>query len=116
VIALILFLLLVMGMFIDSYGVILIGIPIFTPIVYRLGFDPVWFAIMFAVMVQASYLSPPFAYAAFYVKGVAQSSGRPIPIGDLYWATVPFLLMQLFSLVVLSVFPQIILWLPNKIF
>ena len=116
VMVVILALLLVMGMFIDCYGVLLIGIPIFTPIVTRLGFDPVWFAIMFAVMVQASYLSPPFAYAAFYVKGVARESGIDIPIGQLYKATFTFLGLQMIALVLMSVFPGIVTWLPNKIF
>ena len=112
----ILFLLLIMGMFIDCYGVLLIGIPVFTPIVKQLGFDPVWFAIMFAVMIQASYLSPPFAYAAFYVKGVAKESGIEIPIGQLYMATGTFLLLQMIGLAILCFFPGIITWLPEKIF
>lgn len=116
VMVVILALLLVMGMFIDCYGVLLIGIPIFTPIVDRLGFDPVWFAIMFAVMVQASYLSPPFAYAAFYVKGVARESGIELPIAQLYKATFTFLGLQIIALVLMSFFPGIITWLPNKIF
>lgn len=116
VMVVILALLLVMGMFIDCYGVLLIGIPIFTPIVVKLGFDPVWFAIMFAVMVQASYLSPPFAYAAFYVKGVAKESGIDIPIGQLYRASFTFLGLQMIALVIMSFFPGIVTWLPGKIF
>ncbi|MCB2217794.1 TRAP transporter large permease [Desulfofustis glycolicus] len=112
----ILFLLLVMGMFIDCYGVLLIGIPVFTPIVDQLGFDPLWFAIMFAVMIQASYLSPPFAYAAFYVKGVAKESNIDIPIGQLYFATGTFLLLQMLALLIMCFFPGIITWLPAKIY
>lgn len=99
-------------MFIDSYGVLLMGIPIFTPIIYALGFDPLWFAIIFAVLIQMSYLSPPFAYAAFYVKGVAKDN---IPIGEIYWASVPFLILQIIAIVILAIFPEIITWLPNKI-
>jgi tripartite ATP-independent transporter DctM subunit len=112
----ILFLLLIMGMFIDCYGVLLIGIPVFTPIVYALGFDPLWFAIIFAVMIQASYLSPPFAYAAFYVKGVAVESGIDIPIGQLYLATFTFLGLQIIGVVLLCIFPEIITWLPSQLF
>jgi len=110
VLSLILGILLIMGMFIDSYGVLLIGIPIFTPVVYALGFDPIWFAIMFAVIIQASYISPPFAYAAFYVKGVAKDE---IPIGLLYRSTIPFLILQVIALILLSIFPGIITWLPG---
>ena len=116
VMVVILLLLLVMGMFIDCYGVLLIGIPIFCPIVEKLGFDPLWFAIMFAVMVQASYLSPPFAYAAFYVKGVAKESGIEVPIGDLYRASFIFIGLQVIALVVMSVFPGVVTWLPGKLF
>lgn len=116
VLVFILFLLLIMGMSIDCYGVLLIGIPVFTPITAALGFDPLWFAIMFAVMIQASYLSPPFAYAAFYVKGVAKESGIDIPIGQLYLATGTFLALQVAGLIILCFFPEIITWLPAKLF
>lgn len=116
VMALILFILYIMGMFIDCYGILLIGIPIFTPVINALGFDPLWFGVMFAVMIQTSYLSPPFSYAAFYVKGVAQQQNIPIPIGDLYLATIPFMVMQAIALVLLCLFPQIILWIPSQLF
>ncbi|NMB17713.1 MAG: TRAP transporter large permease subunit [Firmicutes bacterium] len=111
VLGVILIILLIMGMFIDSYGVLLIGIPIFTPIVYALGFEPVWFGIIYAVTIQASYLSPPIAYAAFYVKGVAKED---IPIDLIYSAGLPFLMLQVLALIILSLFPGIITWLPNK--
>ncbi len=116
VIMFILFLLLIMGMFIDCYGILLIGIPVFCPIVEKLGFDPLWFAIMFAVMIQASYLSPPFAYAAFYVKGVATEAGMNIPIGKLYRATWVFIGLQVAGIVIMALFPAVCTWLPNKLF
>lgn len=116
VMALILFILYIMGMFIDCYGILLIGIPIFTPITNALGFDPLWFGVMFAVMIQMSYLSPPFAYAAFYVKGVAQQQKIAVPISDLYWATIPFMVMQAIAVALLCLFPQIILWIPGRLF
>jgi len=112
----VLFILLIMGMFIDCYGVLLIGIPIFTPIIDKLGFDPLWFAIMFSVMIQASYLSPPFAYATFYVKGVAKETGFEIPIAKLYRATFVFIGLQLIAVIILSLFPGIITWLPGKLY
>lgn len=116
VIALIFFILYIMGMFIDCYGMLLIGIPVFTPIVNALGFDPLWFGVMFAVMIQISYLSPPFAYAAFYVKGVAAQQNIPIPISELYWATIPFMVMQIIGVILMCLFPGIILWIPGHIF
>jgi TRAP-type mannitol/chloroaromatic compound transport system permease large subunit len=116
VMGLILFILYIMGMFIDCYGMLLIGIPIFTPIIIALGFNQLWFGIMFAVMIQISNLSPPFAYAAFYVKGVASQQGMEIPISQLYWASIPYMIMQIIGVVILFLFPQIILWLPEHVF
>jgi len=116
VMSIILLILYIMGMFIDCYGMLLIGIPIFTPIIGALGFDQLWFGIMFAVMVQISNLSPPFAYAAFYVKGVASQQNIPIPISELYWSAIPFMVMQTIGVIILCVFPQIILWLPEHVF
>ena len=66
---------------------------------------------MYAVTIQVSYLSPPFAYAAFYVKGVVKED---IPMGLIYNAGIPFLLLQILALVILCIFPQIITWLPSK--
>ncbi|MDW7674763.1 MAG: TRAP transporter large permease subunit [Bacillota bacterium] len=113
ILSIILLIILIMGMFIDSYGVLLIGVPIFTPIVYALGFDPVWFGIMFAIMIQASYISPPFAYAVFYLRGVTPPD--KVSTAELYRATLPFLVLQIIALIILSVFPQIITWLPSLI-
>ena len=108
----ILFIILIMGMFIDCYGILLIGIPLFCPIVYQLGFDPLWFGIMFAIMIQASYLSPPFAYAVFYLKGVSPPEAG-ITTGQLYKAVLPFIGLQLIGLVICALFPSIITWLPS---
>ncbi len=116
VMALILFILYIMGMFIDCYGMLLIGIPVFTPVVSTLGFDPLWFGVMFAVMIQMSYLSPPFSYASFYVKGVAQQQNIAIPISDLYWASIPFMVMQAIGVLLMCLFPQLVLWIPRHVF
>jgi len=116
IVSLIFFILYIMGMFIDCYGMLLIGIPVFTPIINAMGFDPLWFGVMFAVMIQISYLSPPFSYAAFYVKGVAQQQKIPIPISELYWATIPFMVMQVIGVILMCLFPDIVTWIPNHIF
>ncbi|HHV65668.1 MAG TPA: TRAP transporter large permease subunit [Peptococcaceae bacterium] len=106
----ILFMLLIMGMLLDSYGVLLIGVPLFTPIIYSLGFDPIWFGIIFALMIQVSVLSPPVAYAVFYMKGFVPH----IPIGKLYMAALPFMLMQFICIILCCIFPDIIMFLPNR--
>jgi len=110
----ILFLILIMGMFIDCYGILLIGIPLFCPIVYSLGFNPLWFGIMFAIMIQASYLTPPFAYAIFYLQGVSPPEAK-VTTGELYKAVVPFIGLQLVGLGICALFPQVITWLPSLI-
>lgn len=110
VLSLILFLLLLMGMLIDCYGILLLGIPLFTPIVYSFGFDPLWFALIFTVMIQMSYLTPPFAYAIFFLKAI---SPPEIDSRLLYRAIVPFVLLQIVGLLLCIAFPGIITWLPS---
>jgi tripartite ATP-independent transporter DctM subunit len=99
-----------MGMFIDWIGVIMIAVPLFTPIAAKLGYDPVWFAMMVIVVMQTSFLSPPFAYAIFYLKGIAPPE---IKTSHIYRGVVPFIIIQLIAVLILGLFPGIILWLPN---
>jgi TRAP-type mannitol/chloroaromatic compound transport system permease large subunit len=100
----------IMGMLIDSTGILLIGVPLFTPILYPLGFDPLWFALIFAVMIQMSFISPPFAYAIFYLKAVAPPE---ITTRDMYIASVPFIVIQVVAIVFFCLFPGLITWLPS---
>lgn len=111
--ALILFLAFLLGCFLEWISILMIFIPIFTPIVVQVGFDPVWFCILFLVIIQTSYLTPPMAPAIFYLRGIAP---REITIADMYFGMVPFLLIQGLVLILLMMFPQIILWLPNLLF
>ncbi len=100
----------VMGMFIDWIGVIMLAVPLFTPIGAALGFDPLWFAMMNIVVMQVSFLSPPFAYAIFYLKGIAPPEVRTM---DIYRGIVPFIVLQLIGVSILAAFPNIILYLPR---
>jgi tripartite ATP-independent transporter DctM subunit len=111
--ALILFLAFVLGCFLEWISILMIFIPIFTPIVVAVGFDPVWFSILFLVIIQTSYLTPPMAPAVFYLRGIAPPS---ITIQDMYLGMLPFLIIQGLVLILLMMFPQIILWLPNRLF
>lgn len=112
IVAIIFFIIFVMGMFMDGYGIMMIGIPIFTPIVYSLGFDPLWFGVMFAVMMLVSYMAPPFAYAAFFVKGTSKID---IPMEELYSATLPYLAIYVLGIIILCMFPKLILWIPQNL-
>lgn len=99
--------LLVLGMFLDWIGIALLTLPIFVPIIIQLGYDPIWFGILFAVNMQVSYLTPPFGPAAFYLKSVAP---REISLKHIYVSLLPFIALQLFVLMILLFFPGIATW------
>ncbi|MBN2705722.1 MAG: TRAP transporter large permease subunit, partial [Deltaproteobacteria bacterium] len=102
-----------MGMFIDWAAILLVTVPIFTPIAMELDFNPLWFAMLMCVNLQTSFLTPPFGYALFYFKGVAPAG---ISIGHIYRGIIPFVLLQLLGLGIMILFPAIITWLPDVIF
>jgi len=102
-----------MGMFIDWAAILLVTVPIFMPIAMELGFDPLWFSILMCVNLQTSFLTPPFGYALFYFKGVAPPDYTMVHI---YRGIMPFVFLQLLGLVILSLFPVLITWLPSIFF
>lgn len=102
--------LIVLGCLMDWIGICLLTMPIFVPIIKALGYDPVWFGVLFCMNMQISYLSPPFGPAAFYLKGVAPPD---IQLGEIFRAMWPFIGLQVLSLAILIAFPQIALWLPS---
>lgn len=105
--------LLVLGMFMDDYAVVTICSPIFVPIAVLLGFDPIWFAIIFILNMQVAYLTPPFGWALIMMKGVAPVN---ITTRDIWRSVPPFVAIQLVVLVLTMLFPQIALFLPEMMF
>lgn len=103
----------IMGMFIDWAAILLVVVPIFTPIAFDLGFDPLWFAMLICVNLQTSFLTPPFGYALFYFKGVAPPE---YTMGDIYRGIIPFVIIQVIGLAVMMFVPEIITWLPSVFF
>lgn len=99
-----------LGMFIDWIGIIMITFPLFLPIAQDLGFDKVWFVVTMAVMLQDSFLTPPFGYALFYLKGVAPPE---VTTSDIYWGAFPFWRLMEVGLIVCVIWPPTILWLAN---
>ncbi|MGM0560935.1 MAG: TRAP transporter large permease [Pseudomonadota bacterium] len=97
----------VLGMFLDWVGIALLTIPIFAPIVVELGYDPIWFGVLFALNMQISFLSPPFGPAAFYLKSVAPPS---ISLGTIFVSLLPFIGLQIIALALVIIFPEIALW------
>ena len=97
----------VLGMFLDWVGIALLTIPIFAPIVDSLGFDLIWFGVLFSLNMQISFISPPFGPAAFYLKSVAPPE---IGLGTIFISLVPFIGLQVLALAVVIVFPELALW------
>ena len=99
--------LLLLGLFLDWVGIALLTMPIFVPIIVKLGYDPIWFGVLFAMNMQVSFLSPPFGPAAFYLKSVAPPD---ISLGLIFRSLLPFIAIQVFALSLLIAFPEIALW------
>jgi tripartite ATP-independent transporter DctM subunit len=99
-----------LGMFIDWIGIIMITFPVFLRIAQELGFDKVWFVVTMAVMLQDSFLTPPFGYALFYLKGVAPPE---VKTSDIYWGAFPFWRLMELGLIIVVVWPATITWLAN---
>jgi len=104
---------LILGCLIDEFGILLLCTPIYVPIIKALGFDTVWFGVLFIVNMEMAYLTPPYGFNLFYMKGVAPKGTN---IADIYRSAIPFLPIQLITLALVIIFPEIILWLPNLIF
>ncbi len=101
----------VLGFFLDWIELTLIILPLVSPVVIGLGFDPVWFTILFAVSLQTSFLTPPVGFAIFYLKGVAPPS---IDTGVIYQGVVPFIALQLIGLGIVYAWPDLVTWLPAR--
>ena len=102
--------LLVLGCIIDWIGICLLTMPIFVPVVKSLGYDPIWFGVLFCMNMQVSYLSPPFGPAAFYLKSVAPPD---ITLQQIFQGVLPFIGLQLIGLSLVLFFPQIAMFLPT---
>ncbi|MEO8719253.1 MAG: TRAP transporter large permease subunit, partial [Burkholderiales bacterium] len=103
----------VMGFFLDTIEILFIVVPIVGPVLLKFGFDPIWLGIMIAVNLQTSFLTPPLGYALFYLRSVAPPEVTTMHI---YRGVIPFVIMQLMMLVILSYFPALATWLPHVIF
>jgi tripartite ATP-independent transporter DctM subunit len=107
--------LLFLGCFLDWVGILMLCVPIFVPIIKKLGFDPIWFGVLYSVNMQISFLSPPFGYALFYLAG-AVGPRLGITTREIWWSAIPFIALQVVGLALCIVFPQIILWAPQMLY
>ncbi len=102
---------LLLGFFMDDWAIITLLTPLYVPIVVELGFDAVWFGILFICCIQTSFLTPPYGFVLFCLKGVLPKN---ISMMDVYKSVVPYILIQVFNIFLVIAFPILVLWLPNK--
>ncbi|AHG62933.1 TRAP transporter large permease [Advenella mimigardefordensis] len=110
ILAAMMLILIFLGTVLDEIGIILLTVPVFLPIVKLLGFDEIWFGVLYAITIQTGYISPPFGYTLFYIKG-------PLPahlgMETVYKGVLPFMLLQMCALIFCAVFPDLVTWLPS---
>ena len=100
----------VLGMFLDPVGIVAICAPVYVPIAVALGFDPVWYGVLFVINMEMAYITPPFGFNLFYMKGVVPEG---VSMGDIYRSVPPYVAVQAVSLAIVMLFPKLALWLPS---
>ena len=110
VVMLVMFLL---GFVLDFIEITFVVVPIVGPVLLSMGLDPVWLGIMIAINLQTSFLTPPFGFALFYLRGVAPPQ---VSTKHIYRGVIPFVAIQLLALIILAMFPELATWLPDKIY
>ena len=109
----VMFTIFLLGFILDFIEITYVVIPVVAPIILSMGVDPIWFAILIAINLQTSFLTPPFGFAIFYLKSVIPKDINTI---DIYRGVVPFILIQLVTMLLIIMVPEITTWLPNQIF
>jgi TRAP-type mannitol/chloroaromatic compound transport system permease large subunit len=102
-----------LGFVIDFIEIVFIVVPIVAPVLFALGVDPLWLGVMMAINLQTSFLTPPFGFALFYLRGVSPPQVRTL---EIYRGVTPFIALQLLMLGVLAKFPQLATWLPARLY
>ena len=102
-----------LGFILDFIQITFVVVPIVGPVLLSMGIDPIWLGIMIAINLQTSFLTPPFGFALFYLRGVAPES---LPTTAIYRGVIPFIVIQIVLLFSLALFPEIVTFLPNAIY
>ncbi|MBO1926566.1 TRAP transporter large permease subunit [Thiomicrorhabdus sp. 6S2-11] len=103
----------ILGFFLDFIEITYVVVPVVAPILLMMGVDPIWLGIMIAINLQTAFLTPPFGFALFYLRGVAPPD---LKTADLYKGTIPFIFIQLSVLVILAIWPELVTWLPSVVY
>lgn len=101
-----------MGMFLDDTAMLVIVAPLYVPLVIALGFDPIWYGVLYTITCQIAYMTPPFGYNLFLMRAMAP---KEITLPDIYRSIIPFVIVMTFGLIIVIVFPQVALWLPEYV-
>ena len=101
---------LIMGMFLDDTAMLVIVAPLYVPLVISLGFDPIWYGVLYTISCQVAYMTPPFGYNLFLMRAMAPEG---VTLLDIYRSIIPFVLVMIVGLAIIMAFPQIALWLPQ---
>lgn len=104
---------LLMGMFLDDTAMLVIVAPLYVPLIKILGFDPIWYGVLYTITCQIAYMTPPFGYNLFLMRAMAP---KEIQLTDIYRSIIPFVLVMTLSLILVMVFPQLALWLPEYVY
>ncbi|HSQ70722.1 MAG TPA: TRAP transporter large permease subunit [Steroidobacteraceae bacterium] len=99
-----------MGMFLDDTAMLIIVAPLYVPLIIALGFNPIWYGVLYTITCQIAYMTPPFGYNLFLMRAMAP---KEITLVDIYRSIIPFVLIMVFGLALVIIFPQIALWLPD---
>lgn len=110
ILAVMMLVLVFLGTVLDEIGIILLTVPVFIPIVRLLGFDELWFGVVYAITIQMGYISPPFGYTLFYIKGTLPAS---IGMDQVYRGILPFFVLQAIGLLICAALPDLVTWLPR---
>jgi tripartite ATP-independent transporter DctM subunit len=102
-----------MGTFLDDTAMLIIVAPLYVPLVIALGFNPIWYGILYTITCQIAYITPPFGYNLFLMRAMAP---KEVTLIDIYRSIIPFMLIMLLALALVIIFPQIALWLPNHVY
>jgi TRAP-type mannitol/chloroaromatic compound transport system permease large subunit len=104
---------LVMGTFLDDTAMLIIVAPLYIPLIIALGFNPIWYGVLYVVTCQIAYITPPFGYNLFLMRAMAP---KDITLIDIYKSIIPFVLIMMLGLALVIIFPDIALWLPNQVY
>ena len=101
-----------MGMFLDDTAMLVIVAPLYVPLIIALGFDPIWYGVLYTITCQIAYMTPPFGYNLFLMRAMAPSE---ITLIDIYRSIIPFVLVMCLGLSIVMIFPEIATWLPSQL-